>query len=335
MTRPFIGTVVCLLMLFRFALSALSNEEMHHLASQSKNNIIQINDKNWEQIMSGPRDYHLVLMLSSESSQFNCVLCKEFRPHFEIVGRSWYEDHKNGIVEPSERDPHPSNVYFLYSEFFGSMDLFKAFKLTNIPRLFYFAPDSQVGLKLVVSHPTEYTFYLGDHKELIAEWLNDITSYKFNIYLRVNYAKVAQSAFITFAVVLLMFRFSLFFSKIFSSRSFWKGISLLLVLLFTSGYMFTQIRGTPFVVPGQAGPRYVVPSPQYQLGIETQILSLVYGGLAICVVSLIKNVPKVTYGPVKMALTIVISFGIYLIYACLLSIFGVKGYGYPYRFFLN
>jgi oligosaccharyltransferase complex subunit gamma len=90
----------------------------------------------------------------------------------------------------------------------------------------------------------------------------------------VNYAKLAVIGtavlgFVTFGATaghLLL--------PIIQNRNLWAAISLIAVLLFTSGYMFNQIRKTPYVAgDGKGGISYFAGGFQNQFGAETQIVA--------------------------------------------------------------
>lgn len=58
------------------------------------------------------------------------------------------------------------------------------------------------------------------------------------------------------------------------SRNIWASISLIAILLFTSGHMFNHIRKVPYVAgDGKGGITYFAGGFQNQLGLETQIVA--------------------------------------------------------------
>jgi oligosaccharyltransferase complex subunit gamma len=58
------------------------------------------------------------------------------------------------------------------------------------------------------------------------------------------------------------------------NRNLWAAISLILVLLFTSGHMFNHIRKVPYVASdGKGGVSYFAGGFQSQYGLETQIVA--------------------------------------------------------------
>jgi len=61
---------------------------------------------------------------------------------------------------------------------------------------------------------------------------------------------------------------------IIQSRNVWAAISLISILLFTSGHMFNRIRGVPYVASdGRGGISYFAAGFQSQYGMETQIVA--------------------------------------------------------------
>ena len=70
------------------------------------------------------------------------------------------------------------------------------------------------------------------------------------------------------------------------NRNVWAAISLILILLFTSGHMFNHIRKVPYVAgDGRGGVSYFAGGFSNQYGLETQIVAamckcpLAYGDL--------------------------------------------------------
>ena len=58
------------------------------------------------------------------------------------------------------------------------------------------------------------------------------------------------------------------------NRNLWAAISLISILLFTSGHMFNHIRSVPYAAPdGKGGLHYFASGFQNQFGLETQIVA--------------------------------------------------------------
>ena len=303
--------------------------------SQGSNKVIELNDGNYKEVLTGPRDYHAVVMFSSDSSQFNCVLCREFKPDYEITANSWYREHPKGLLKEQEAklETPRKNIYFFYTDFMNSKELFLQFKLNNIPKVFYFPPTEKSG-NAYLNEFDEYQFYQGVHRELLMSYLFQTTGLKINLYVPPNYSRIAINAAIVLAVLFVAKRFQSTVGKFLSSRALWGEASLVLVLLLTTGYMFNQIRGVPYLQgEGKAMKDFFLPSQQSQLGIETQIVSFIYGMLSLFTIFLIKRAPEIKNHKANFVATLIACVFIYNFYGLLLYVFGLKGMGYPYRFF--
>ena len=65
-----------------------------------------------------------------------------------------------------------------------------------------------------------------------------------------------------------------FLLPIIQNRNIWAAVSLIAILLFTSGHMFNHIRKVPYIAQdGRGGISYFAPGFQNQLGMETQIVA--------------------------------------------------------------
>lgn len=91
-----------------------------------------------------------------------------------------------------------------------------------------------------------------------------------------NYVKAVA---ITTAVLGFVSFFTIaapYLSPILQNRNLWAAISLIAVLLFTSGHMFNHIRKVPYVSgDGKGGISYFAGGFQNQFGLETQIIAAI------------------------------------------------------------
>lgn len=323
--------VIALLIALTVAIAGVAPETLQsELTKKSGNKWIEITDKNYRDIMGGARDYHLVLMMSTDLAMIKCMLCQEFKPVFNMLADSWYQDHPNGVSGESEG----KEVFFAFSDFANSRTLFNEFGLQSIPKVFYFPPtESKLPSNYVKSY-AEYPFYQGDHGELLRAWCNEATGHTFNIHVPLNYKLIAFNAVMTLVVLGTGYVFSAKLKTFLSSRYIWCALSLISVLLFTCGSMFNRMRNTPFVRETENGPEYFAPGQQSQYGIETQLISFIYGVLSLCVILLVKKLPELKSGQVQLLGAGVVCAVVLGAYSMLLSIFAAKSPGYPYHLVL-
>ncbi|KAK6462559.1 hypothetical protein DFJ63DRAFT_161940 [Scheffersomyces coipomensis] len=324
--------------LFACAIAGLTNSEMLDLAKTSSKNIITINDKNYEDLLYGVRDFHLVILMTSESTQINCVLCREFRPDFELIAKSWYQDHPYGLNEVELDEEYEEsgiakkNVYFGRSEYTESRNLFQIFSLASIPKVFHFAPTEDTGVHNLVAQSSEYQFFQGEQLDLVRNFLNQKTGHQYNIHVPVNYTVIGLNVALTIIGLFIIYKFNAQIVKFLSSPTLWMLVSSALILMFISGYMFNQIRQTPYLREQNGQTQYFSQGQQTQFGIETQIVAFIYGFMSILVIVLIKRVPDISNSFVNFIAVSIISILIFVFYSLFLSVFGSKGLGYPYQF---
>ena len=78
------------------------------------------------------------------------------------------------------------------------------------------------------------------------------------------------------------------------NRNLWAGVSLIAILLFTSGHMFNHIRHVPYVSgDGHGGIQYFAGGFSNQFGMETQIVAAMYALLAFSTIALALKVPRI------------------------------------------
>ena len=74
--------------------------------------------------------------------------------------------------------------------------------------------------------------------------------------------------------ITVLFVASPYLLPIVQNRNLWAAITLIAVLLFTSGHMFNHIRNVPYVSgDGNGGLSYFAGGFQNQFGLETQIVA--------------------------------------------------------------
>jgi oligosaccharyltransferase complex subunit gamma len=118
---------------------------------------------------------------------------------------------------------------------------------------------------------------------------------------------------------------------IIQNRNIWATLSLIAILLFTSGHMFNHIRKVPYVAGnGKGGISYFAGSFQSQYGMETQVVAAIYGVLSFCAIALATKVPRVVDVRSQRVAVVACSGVIFIMYSFLLSVFRIKNGGYPF-----
>jgi len=115
------------------------------------------------------------------------------------------------------------------------------------------------------------------------------------------------------------------------NRNVWAVLSLIAILLFTSGHMFNHIRKVPYVAgDGHGGVSYFAGGFSNQFGLETQIVAAMYGLLSFATISLALKVPRIADPRTQQIAVLVWAGVIFVMYSFLLSVFRIKNGGYPF-----
>lgn len=148
--------------------------------------------------------------------------------------------------------------------------------LQTAPVLLLFHPTTGPNARADMQ-PTRFDFSSGPQSaESIHGWLTrhlpDTPAPK--LVRPFNYVKAAVVTTSTLGVVTAVTVAAPYILPLVQNRNLWAAISLILVLLFTSGHMFNHIRKVPYVAgDGKGGISYFAGGFQNQFGMETQIVA--------------------------------------------------------------
>lgn len=111
--------------------------------------------------------------------------------------------------------------------------------------------------------------------EAFAHWISSHSSHEPKVVRPFDYTKLATSVGAVLAgATILTLSFNTLKPALYS-RNLWSAISLILILLFTSGHMFNHIRRVPYVAnDGKGGIAYVAGGFSNQYGLETQVVAI-------------------------------------------------------------
>ena len=128
----------------------------------------------------------------------------------------------------------------------------------------------------VSSQPSRFEFTGHQTAEGVNSWITrHLPSGEYpQIQRPVNYSRIIA----TVTILLGLFTFGTvaypYILPVVQNRNLWAAISLILVLLFTSGHMYNHIRKVPYVTgDGKGGIVYFAGGFQSQYGMETQIVA--------------------------------------------------------------
>ncbi|KAK1068046.1 oligosaccharyl transferase subunit ost3/OST6 [Friedmanniomyces endolithicus] len=297
--------------------------QTNHAKQISNGGPVKLDDKAYNDLTKTPRDYSVAVLLTALEARFGCKLCNEFQPEWELLGKQWTKGDKKG----------EGRLIFATLDFTDGKSTFQSLMLQTAPVLLLFPPTTGPNAK-PDNIPHRFEFASGTNTaEPIHAWITrQLPSIPHPAFVRpINYMKIAVISTAVVGLITLVTVAAPYILPVIQNRNLWAAISLIAVLLFTSGHMFNHIRGVPYVGgDGKGHVSYFAGGFQNQFGMETQIVAAMYGILSFATISLALKVPRMT-DPRNQQIAVFVWCGVILgMYSFLLSVFRIKNGGYPF-----
>lgn len=233
------------------------------LSVPMKNGVIVSTDAVYDKVLTPKRDYWTVVLFTATAAQYSCEFCRLFKPEFDVLAHSY------GKARKAAGQAAAPEVYFVYADFDKNQKAFAANKLANAPNLWVYPPNDGPAAEKVDTEPRRYDFNRGPTADSAAEFLRGALNFDFQVVKPFDYAKAGRFATSVVAILLSLVVIWRVAGKVLTSKYTWALASLALILTFNGGYMFTQIRNSPY----KGGNEYVAGGFQEQFGAEVQIIA--------------------------------------------------------------
>lgn len=288
------------------------------LLKESRGGPIWLTDKNFEEVVNGPRDYDVIVLLTAIAPQFGCQFCRVLQPEFEIVANSWHKQHPTG-----------DGLVFAIADLAKTQGIFKSLQLTHAPNLWIYRKTDK-DAHYSKGYDTYKFPQIPQQVDPLVSYVKNSLGYSIKIEKPFPWSNVITGVSMVFVFAVAI---KVFFWRILAfvqSRKLWVAITMVAVLLFTAGHMFNAIRKTPYVAgDGHGGVAYFIGGHSQQVAIETQIIAITYAVLAFSTIMLITKVPGLKSPQTQLLLVVFLSAVIFVAYSFLISKFHVKNGGYP------
>ncbi|KAF5002630.1 hypothetical protein FDECE_10561 [Fusarium decemcellulare] len=300
-----------------------STDRFNEFHAKQTSTPLKLRDSSYKSLTATPRDYSVAVLLTAADARFACQLCREFQPEWDLISKSWTKGDKSA----------ESRLIFGTLDFTDGRDVFMSLGLQTAPVLLLFQPTegSHAAGK---QDPLRYDFTSGPATaEQVHSWLARHLPDRPHPPVKrpINWMRWIATITIVLGAGTALVTASPYVLPIVQNRNLWASISLIAILLFTSGHMFNHIRKVPYVAgDGRGGISYVAPGFQQQFGLETQIVAALYGVLSFCAISLAVKVPRIADSKTQQVAVIAWGGILFLVYSFLLSVFRVKNSGYPF-----
>lgn len=71
-------------------------ERAQALTLKSKDGLIEFNNEIYADIITKPRDYSVMVLLTAMDPRYQCQMCKIFDPEYRLLAKSWNKKNANG-----------------------------------------------------------------------------------------------------------------------------------------------------------------------------------------------------------------------------------------------
>jgi len=285
---------------------------------------VQLKDSSYGILTGGPRDYTAAVLLTALDNRYQCQLCREFQPEWDLLAKSWLKGDKAG----------QSRLVFGTLDFSDGRDTFMSLGLQTAPVLYFFPPTT--GPHAAASpEPIRYDFTNGPQTaEQVHAWLARHLPGRPTPSVKrpINWLRWISTVVTVLGSLTASYVAWPYIIPVLQSRQVWAAVSLISILLFTSGHMFNHIRKVPYVASnGRGGVSYFASGFQNQYGMETQVVAVMYGVLSFAAISLALTVPRIAQ-PKTQGIAIFAWSGVMLLmYSFLMTVFKMKNGSYPFK----
>ncbi|GAA6060601.1 hypothetical protein JCM10212_004580 [Sporobolomyces blumeae] len=301
-------------------------DKFRHL-SRKHSGLIPLDAPLYDELTSTPRDYSVSIVLTAMGAQYKCQPCHTLQPEYELVARQWNSAKKS----PDSEEDH----FFAYLDFATGPTIFQRLGLQTAPTFQLWMPTEGKRARNQLGPEGADLSRSGFKAEAIASYLSTNAQLPSLKFVRpVDKAKVAKTIVIGLGMLAGAYQGRNLLKGVFTRAYIWAGMTTIVILLMTSGYMWNQIRHPLYVQPGRNGQvSYIAGGYQSQLGAETHIVSAIYGVLGFSTYALAFLIPKLT-DPTRQRLGIYVWTGVFVIMSgVLMNVFHIKQPGYPFRIF--
>ncbi|KAG2216651.1 hypothetical protein INT45_010791 [Circinella minor] len=288
--------------------------------AKSNNGIIKLNSNTYSQYTEGKRNYGIVVLLTAMDDYFKCIPCREFDPEYKLVASSY------------QKTKDPSRVFFGHLDFKDGQAIYQKLGLQTAPNVLYFPPTIQGNNKV---QPVKYDLSKnGFIAEKFAEFLSQETGAPVPVKRPFDYFSLGIKIFGVVGVAAILKLLYPYVGTILFHRNTWAALSIITILIMTSGHMWNQIRKPPYVMPGPGGKmNFVAGGFQQQLGLESRVVGATYGLLAMATICLIVFVPKMKQKTNQRISAYIWVLCILIVFSALMNLFRIKNGAYPFHIF--
>ena len=182
--------------------------------------------------------------------------------------KSWVKGDRGGA----------SRVVFSTLDFVDGRQTFQSMGLQTAPILMLYTPTVGPEAKSDGT-PYRFDFQMGPQRaEDIHGWITRhlpaSAELRPSVYRPFNWIRFVVVTTTALGLITATYTLWDYISPILYNKNLWAALSIIAILLFTSGHMFNHIRGAPYIAgDGKGGIQYFAGGFQNQYGLESQLVA--------------------------------------------------------------
>ncbi|KAF9577736.1 oligosaccharyl transferase subunit ost3/OST6, partial [Lunasporangiospora selenospora] len=210
--------------------------KLQSMALENKG-IVELDSALFDEFVSTPRNYSIVILFTAMGPQFQCTPCKQFEPEFKLVASGW------------SRLPEKSKLFYARLDFEVGQMVFQKLGMNTAPTVMLLSPAKSESNQ---SPPSRYDFATqGMHADGFTTWIKTQTGFHVPVRRPINYVVLGVKVSGGLGVLAFLFGAYLNADKISIRRYIWSAVSLLTIFVMISGHMWNHIRRPAYNIPGR------------------------------------------------------------------------------------
>jgi len=294
--------------------------QMQDYAEKTTDGVVHLDSGKYKQLISEPRNYSVLLLLTATHSKYNCVPCKTVADAFASFGYS-VKTHFGGfksdefLVKP---------IFVTQIEPDNGMDIFQSLQLQTVPHIVYLAPTKK---KLSTIKESSYLKSVS-MPHLTADNIRDFVKSKSGLDIPVYKSPLERyaSVILFLSLAILAWRIGVAFYPRRADPMLWFTVAVIIYFVVMAGLIFNYLRGPPLmdVNPHNGEMNFISPNGRSQFIVEGFIVAGLLTASGILYIYIADFIPEYKSG-VRQRFTFWIAGATFLFCLVLLNqIFAIK-----------
>jgi len=281
---------------FLYSNNALAKSDTEDISSSKKHqNLVQLSKKGYlidisssdfrRYIEKGPRSFHVILFLTSETQVFPCPSCKILKTEIEKVSK-WYK----ASIKNSE-----PNLFFVSVELERCREIFENYreKIRQLPQVIYLSPtDSET--KFAYKNEDIFPIQQDTIQAIkVAEFVQRKTQIRFDVEHPFDSSPYILGVLIVIMVIYILYKLPVLLAR-FREPYFWFCAIMCVMAVVYAGMVYNFNNRTPFIHIDSRGIYWLMPGLRSQFVIEGFIMAVILlsGSIAFVFLSKIPEYKK-------------------------------------------